>query len=170
MLEVIQQTAWGHFLMTFLSFAILLAIIFHFTWKPLKKVLDDRAEKIENEAAQAEISRKQNEELKNQMVHEKREMQAQLAEEKKRMKKEMDSKRIAMEEEVSVELANEREEAQKQIEADRRQMLHDMKDQMARLSVNIAEEIIKRQVQVSDHQALVDELQREMEEKSHDEN
>lgn len=55
-----------------------------------------------------------------------------------------------------------RTQAELSIQRERRQMLESMEDQIGKLSIEIAEQVLRREVNSEDHQQLISELVLEM--------
>lgn len=162
MLELLQATALGHFLMTLVSFVLLLLIVYKFAWGPISKILEDRQQKIENEQQMAEADR-----TKAQSLAEEAEADRKQARQDANDILQASNQRIEQEkqrsiEEAEIEISRKRRRDEEAIEQERKDMIAAMGNQVADLSVDIASQILQREVSAEDHQQLIDDLILEM--------
>lgn len=144
---------------TTLTFIILLVLLRKFAWKPILSAVNTREESISNALNAAEEAKKEmqnlqasNEKLlieareeRDAMLKEAREMKTQMVEEAKNVAKVEADKMITSAKEV---IANEKKAA-----------LTELKNQVATLSIEIAEKVVKEQLSSDDKQKqLVDGL------------
>ncbi|MBA5728846.1 F0F1 ATP synthase subunit B [Aerococcaceae bacterium INB8] len=162
MLESILQTGVGHFLMTIISFAILLFIVSKFAWDPISKILQEREEMIEsniNDAKTAKKNAEATEDEAREMLTNARTEANKLVQDTKWQVSKMKADQI---EQAKEEIEEMRTQAELSIQRERRQMLESMEDQIGKLSIEIAEQVLRREVNSKDHQQLISELVLEM--------
>jgi len=142
-----------------LMFIIVLVILKKFAWKPILNALEKREKSIEDSLRSAELAKEEMEKMKadNKLV------MAQARKERDEMLKET--------KQASEKLLNEArgkasEEAKKIIESARQQIRHEktvaiseIRDQVAELSVDIAEKVLREKLKSSkEQQELMDKL------------
>lgn len=162
MLELITQTGLGHFLMTVISFAILLFIVYKFAWGPISKILGEREEIVKKNLTDAKEAKENAEliynEARESLVNARTEANKLLQDTKWQISK-MKADNI---DKVKQEIEEMRTQAKESLERERRQMLESMEDQIGQLSIEIAEQILRREVNSDDHKQLISDLVLEM--------
>lgn len=162
MLELITQTGLGHFIMTVISFVILLFIVYKFAWDPISEILKEREDLVEkniNEAKEANIeAEKVNEEARQALVKARSDANKLIQDTKWQISK-MQSENI---ENTKLEIEEMRHQAEESLVRERRQMLESMEDQIGQLSVEIAKQILRREVNSDDHKQLIADFILEM--------
>ncbi len=146
-----------------ISFSILLYILIKFAWKPILKALKSRertiasrlqaAQKARDELAKIEFGNEQITNLakreREQILREAREVRQQIVEEAKREAKEEGAKII--------------EAARQSIDHEKQLAIEELRKQMAALSIDIAEKLLKEKLtDEAEQQALIDRLAREI--------
>ena len=144
---------------TIITFLILLFILRKFAWKPILGAVSEREASIKDALASAEDAKKEmqnlqadNEKLikearaeREAMLKDAREIKAKMIEDAKGEAKAEADKMIA--------------QAQSAIEAERKSAIADLKNQVASLSVEIAEKVVKNELSDKDKQlGLVEEM------------
>lgn len=138
-------------------FAAVVAILGRFVWPKINAGLDDRAAKIRDEIAAAELAQQQAREALEQyernlaearaeaqkMIEEARARQTQIAAELKAK--------------ADVELGAMRERAMRDIEAARRAAVNEIYSEAADLATKAAGKILQREISPQDHRRLVEE-------------
>lgn len=140
-------------------FSIVWIILSKFAWKPLMKALDDRQSSIERSLKSAEEARlslatvKKEQEL---LIDEARQMRDQLIREAYRQQdKILAEARLNAQQSFDSQLEN----ARRQIEQEKKAAVHDIKNQIAQLSVEIASRLIKSELgEKTRQERLVNEL------------
>jgi F-type H+-transporting ATPase subunit b len=142
---------------TIVVFTLVFAILAVKVWPTIGKALDERANKIRDEIEAAEMARKQ---AKDSLD----EYQAKLAEaraEAQRMIDQAKSQQLAVaaseKAKLEAELSKERERALRDIEAAKRAAVAELYSQSAVLATTLASKILKRNINTSDHQQLIEE-------------
>lgn len=138
-------------------FSLVFAVLAVKVWPLISKGLDERANKIRDEIEAAEMARKQAKESLD-------EYQAKLAEaraEAQRMIDQAKSQQLAVaaseKAKLEAELSKERERALRDIEAAKRAAVGELYSQSAVLATTLASKILKRNINTTDHQQLIEE-------------
>lgn len=134
----------GTLLIQIINFIILCAILGHFCYKPVLKVLDDRRNRIKNDLDSAAASKADAEKLKESYEEQLRDAQAKAQEIVDKAVKEAKVLAEAQIKEAHDAIEKEKENAAKQIERERKDALDDLKSQVAVLSCDIAAKIISK--------------------------
>jgi F-type H+-transporting ATPase subunit b len=161
-MELVQPGIGLIFWMT-IAFSLLLWILAKFAWKPIMKGLKEREQTIEEALNTANKTREEMKELKfsNELLlkEAKEERDLILRDARKVKESIIESARIKANEEGNRIIENAREAIQNEKLA----AIHDMKNQLALLSIEIAEKIIKKELSGKDQQKefiqrLIDEV------------
>jgi len=161
-MELIQP-GFGLFFWMFVSFALLLWILGKFAWKPIMKALKEREDSIDNALHAADKAREEMEKPKvnNEILlnEAKEERDAILRDARKVRDKIIDEAR----EKANVEANRIVENAKERIENEKMAAMTDLKNQIASLSIDIAEKILHRELsdelkQKQYIQRLIDEV------------
>lgn len=163
MIEMIQQTAWGHFFITLVSFVLLLLIVLKLIWQPLQRVLNERQEQVSQSLSQAEAYQAESRQMKANLQAEMQALQEKNLKDHQRLQEELKEKQQVVDQKVQEELKRLQGQVHQQLEADRQVMKKDMEDQVVALSVDMAEKILKRQVRLADHQDLLVQFESQIE-------
>lgn len=134
----------GTLLMQIVNFVILCAILGHFCYKPVLKVLDDRKNRIKNDLDNAAKSKEDAAKLKESYEAALRDAQAKAQEIVDKAVKEAKVQAQAQIDEAHEAIAKTKEQASLQIERERKDALEDLKAQVAVLSCDIAAKIISK--------------------------
>ena len=141
----------GTLLMQIVNFIILCAILGHFCYKPVLKVLDDRKARIKNDLDSAA------EELKVSYEAQLKDAQAKAQEIVDKAVKEAKVQAQAQIDEAHASIAKAKEQASQQIERERKDALEDLKAQVAVLSCDIAAKIISKNMTPDANDRLIAE-------------
>lgn len=134
----------GTLLIQIINFIVLCAILGHFCYKPVLKVLDARKERIKNDLDAASRSKAAAEELKAGYETQLQEAQAKAQDIVNKAVKEAQVQAQAQIDEAHAAIEKEKENATKQIERERKDALENLKTQVAALSCDIAAKIISK--------------------------
>ena len=140
---------------TFISFAILFFVLKKFAWKPIVGTVNDREQSIKDALASAENAKKQMQNLtadnerilkearaeREMMIKEARDLKTKMISDAKEETKATTDKMII--------------QAQEAIENEKKSAMADLKNQVASLSVEIAEKIIKGELSNKDKQLKI---------------
>ena len=140
----------GTLLISILNFIILVAVLAHFCYKPVLKVMDDRRNKIRNDLdSAAKLKSDLEAELANAQVAAQGIVDKAVKEAKVQAQAQIDEAHAAIE--------REKVQAAKQIERERKDALEDLKTQVAALSCDIASKIISKNMTPDTNDRLIAE-------------
>jgi len=157
-MELVQPGIGLIFWMT-IAFGLLLWILAKFAWKPIMKGLREREDSIDEALNEANKAREEMKELKfsnEQLMKEAKEDRDVMLRDARKVKETMI--------EESKERANEEanriiENAKESIEYEKLAAIHDMKNQLAELSIEIAEKILREELKSPEkHKKLIEKL------------
>jgi F-type H+-transporting ATPase subunit b len=142
-----------------ITFALLIWILGKFAWKPIMKGLKEREESIDDALNAANKAREEMKELQfsnEQLMKEAREERDVILREARQVKdKIIDEAREKANEEANRII----ESAKETIEFEKMAALHEMKNELANLSIEIAEKIIREELSDKGrHKKLIDKL------------
>tara|TARA_B110000285_G_scaffold205363_1_gene243054 strand:- start:3074 stop:3568 length:495 start_codon:yes stop_codon:yes gene_type:complete len=144
---------------TFISFAILFFLLKKFAWKPIVGTVNDREKSIKEALASAESAKL---EMQNLTADNERILKEARAEREMMMKeaREIKTKMIADAKEEAKESADKMiAQAQSAIESEKKAAVAELKSQVASLSIEIAEKVMKSELSDSDKQLkLVEDM------------
>ena len=147
----------GTLLIQIINFVILCAILGHFCYKPVLKVLDDRKARIQNDLDSAAASKADAAKLKESYEEQLRDAQAKAQEIVDKAVKEAKVQAQAQIDEAHAAIELEKENATKQSARERKDALEDLKSQVALLSCDIAAKIISKNMTPADNDRLIAE-------------
>ncbi|MDY6084099.1 MAG: F0F1 ATP synthase subunit B [Dialister sp.] len=147
----------GTLLFSILNFLILVAVLGHFCYKPLLKVMEDRKNRIKGDLDHAATAKADAAKLKG-------ELEAQLADARVTAQgivdqavKEAKVQAQAQIDEAREVIEKEKEMAARQIQRERKDALEDLRDQVAVLSCDIASKIINENMTPDMNERLIAE-------------
>ena len=146
----------GTLLISILNFIILVAVLAHFCYKPMLKVMDDRRNKIRNDLDSAARSSAEAAKLKSDLEAELANAQVAQGIVDKAVK-EAKVQAQAQIDEAHAAIEREKVQAAKQIERERKDALEDLKTQVAALSCDIASKIISKNMTPDTNDRLIAE-------------
>lgn len=157
--KLINEFSAGLFFWQIILFVLLLILLRRFAWKPILKAVNDREEGIKNALAAAEEAKK---EMQNVTADSEKLLQEARAERESMLKeaRQIKEKMIAdAKEQAQVEGDKMIRAAQQSIEGEKTAAIADIKKQVATLSVEIAEKVLRDELSNKDKQLkLVDSL------------
>ena len=160
--KLINEFSLGLFVWQTLLFVLLILLLKKFAWKPILNAVNEREEGIKNALAEADKARQEMENLnadnerilkearteRDSMLKEARDIKNNLIEEAKEEAKAQGNKLI--------------EQAKSTIQSEKLAAIADIKNQVAELSMNIAEKVVKDELTNKDKQLkLVDQMLKE---------
>jgi F-type H+-transporting ATPase subunit b len=157
-MELVQPGIGLIFWMT-IAFALLIFILAKFAWKPIMKGIREREQSIDDALNAANKAREEMKELKfsnEQLLREAKEERDNIMREARKVKESIiENARLKANEEAQRIIENARES----IQFEKMAALHDMKNQLALLSIEIAEKILKEELaSKGKHKELVERL------------
>jgi F-type H+-transporting ATPase subunit b len=155
----------GLFIWTILTFLVLLGLLAKFAWKPLLQALDARQKTI---AGALDDARKAKEELERvqqdaarMMTEARRDAEAFIA----RARADADRFREELKQQASAQAQTIVANAERQVQQEAARAMAQFRQQAVELSFSIASKILRRTVTAADHERLVDEVARELEQR-----
>lgn len=150
---------WGLIFWTVLSFVVLLFLLKKFAWKPILHSVNEREGSILTALAEAENARK---EMQNLQADNERILKEARAERETMLKegREIKAKIVTDAKELAkVEADKMVKQAQMAIESEKKAAVADIKDQVASLSIEIAEKVLEEQLSNKEKQLkLVEDM------------
>ena len=146
------------FVVQFLSFLVLVIVVFVFAYKPVKKILKKRADYVENEIKEA----RENNLVAQKNVDEAKEMVAQskvrASEIIKNAEKQGQEKYDAIILQAKSDVEEMKVGAQEDIERAKEEAIKDIHDEMVKVALSASEEILKREVDTKDNKRLAEDF------------
>lgn len=145
-------------LFTFCNMLVTFAVLRHFLFKPVKQMIDDRQQEIDQMYADASAAKQKAADLEAEYQQHlqsiKAEQDAMLREATVRaQKREEEIVNAARTEAQALRTAAEAEMAQ-----ERKKAVNDLKNEIGGIAVEIASKVVEREINTADHQALIDEF------------
>ena len=146
------------FVIQFLSFAILLVVVFVFAYKPVKKILKKRADFVENEIKEARennlTAQRSIDEAKEIVASSKVQASAIIQKAEQQGQEQYDALIAQAKDEVVMM----KKDAEKDIERAKEEALQDIRNEMVKVALGASEEILKREVDNDDNKRLAEEF------------
>ena len=150
--------SWVSFVVQFLSFLILLLVVFFVAYKPVKRLLKKRSDHIEDEINQAEEKNI----LAAKSVNEAKELisssKAQASEIIKTAESQGQEKYDAIILEAKIEVAEMKKAAEEDIERAKEDAKQDIRNEMVNVALSASKEILKREVNNKDNVKLAEDF------------
>lgn len=144
--KLIEQFSLGLFVWQTVLFILLVLLLKKFAWKPILNAVSEREEGIKSALDEAENARKEMQNLNadnERILKEARIERDTLLKEAREMK---DSIITEAKEEAQVQANKVVEQAQATIQAEKQAAISDLKNQVAELSINIAEKVVRAEL------------------------
>ena len=145
-------------LFTFCNMMITFAVLKKFLFKPVKKMIDDRQAEIDTMYADADAAKQKAAELEQEYQQH---LQS-IRDERDTLLREATARAQKREEEIvgeaRAEAASIRAAAEADIAQERKKAVNDLKNEIGGMAVEIAGKVVEREINESDHQALIDEF------------
>lgn len=161
--KLIEEFSIGLFVWQTLLFLLLLYLLAKFAWKPILNAVNEREEGIKNALEEAENARKEMQNLNadnERILKEARIERDGMLKEAREMKEAIISE---AKDEAQIQANKVVAQAQATIESEKQAAIADLKNQVAELSVGIAEKVVRAELSEKDKQiALVKEMLKEV--------
>lgn len=161
--KLIEQFSFGLFFWQLFLFVGLLFLLKKFAWKPILEAVNTREEGIKNALASAEDAKK---EMQNLNADNERLLKEARAERDAMMKEAREIKESMIsdaKEEAKAEGAKIIEQAQATIQSEKNAAISELKNQVAELSVGIAEKVVRKELaNDKDQSQLIEDLLKEV--------
>lgn len=140
---------------TTVTFVILLVVLRKFAWKPILTMVKEREQSIEESLAEADKARKEMEQLKadnDRILKEARQERETILKEAREMKENIIGE---AKEKAGDEANNIVAQAREQIQNEKMAVLTDLKNQVAEMSIEIAEKVLEKELESKDKQSTL---------------
>ena len=145
-------------LFTFCNMMITFAVLKKFLFKPVKKMIDDRQKEIDTMYADADAAKQKAAELEQEYQQH---LQS-IRDERDTLLREATARAQKREEEIvgeaRAEAAALRAAAEADIAQERKKAVNDLKNEIGGIAVDIAGKVVEREINETDHKALIDEF------------
>ena len=141
-------------LFTFCNMMITFAVLKKFLFKPIKKMIDDRQAEIDTMYADADAAKQKAAELEQEYQQH---LQS-IRDERDTLLREATARAQKREEEIVAEAAALRAAAEADIAQERKKAVNDLKNEIGGIAVDIAGKVVEREINETDHKALIDEF------------
>lgn len=145
-------------LFTFCNMMITFAVLKKFLFKPVKKMIDDRQAEIDTMYADADVAKQKAAELEQEYQQH---LQS-IRDERDTLLREATARAQKREEEIvgeaRAEAAALRAAAEADIAQERKKAVNDLKNEIGGIAVDIAGMVVEREINETDHKALIDEF------------
>ena len=145
-------------LFTFCNMMITFAVLKKFLFKPVKKMIDDRQAEIDTMYADADAAKQKAAELEQEYQQH---LQS-IRDERDTLLREATARAQKREEEIvgeaRAEAAALRAAAEADIAQERKKAVNDLKNEIGGIAVEIAGKVVEREINETDHKALIDEF------------
>lgn len=154
--------SWLSFVVQFAALIVLLIVIFIFAYKPIKKMLNKRAEFIENNIKEAE------EKNASATVNQKESQEMLLASKKEasdiieKANNQAEINRQAVLQETRLEVEKMKKQAEIDIETSKQEALKQIHNEMVDVALSASEEILKREINKDDDARLAEEFVKQL--------
>ena len=146
----------GDMLYYLVSFIVMALLVWHFAWKPVTKMMNDRAKRVANDIDSAQQSREEAEQLAAKRQEELKGSRAEASQIVDNAKKSAETQKNEIVTAAQNDAQAVKEQAQKDAEQARVDALRGAKDEVANLSVEIATKLIQKNLNADDQKALID--------------
>lgn len=153
----VQNTMISNILVVTGSFVLLLILIKRFAWDSISAILKKREETIANDLDSAERSRIEAVKLEDQRKIQLHNSRSEAAEIIKQAKDSGEVIRQAIMTDAKEEASQMKEKAQTAIALEKQTAMLSIKDEVADLSLQIAEKILVQELSLENHQTLIDQ-------------
>ncbi len=135
---------------------ITFAILKKFLFKPVKKMIDDRQQEIDNLYADADNSKKEAEELRQQYDAKMKDAVAEGEQIIRTATRQAQDREEAILQDAQAKAARTMERAQEQIELEKKQAMNSLKDQVSDMALGIASAVLQEDIDSKKHTRLID--------------
>lgn len=154
-LEVISVNIW-HIVISLCNLLILFLIVKKFLYKPVRKMLAERANAVDAQYTQAESALKSAEADRQTYAQKLQEAGAETESILRTAKQNADAREQEIVANAERQAADILRRAQSEIELERKRAVADMQHEIADLSAALTEKLLEREVDAQDHRGLID--------------
>ncbi|WP_414842008.1 F0F1 ATP synthase subunit B [Enterococcus saccharolyticus] len=153
----VHNTMISNFVVVTGSFVLLLVLLKIFAWDSIAAIMKKREDKIANDLDSAEKSRIEAAKLEEERQMQLANSQTEAAEIIKNARDSGESSRQTILKDAEVEVTQMRDKAHNDIANERQAALSSVKDEIAGISLQIAEKILNQELSLESHKALIDQ-------------
>ncbi len=157
----------GLFIWTILTFFVLMALLARFAWRPLLQALERRQATIAKSLEDAQHARQELERLNRESAQMMRQARVEAEAVVSRSRSDAEVLREELKQKSRAEAAAIVKNAERQIQFETARAIQQVRSEAIDLSVAIASKILRRQVSKEDHERLVEETLKEVENNRH---
>ena len=143
---------------TFLAFVVFLWVMTRFAWKPIVKSLNERADKIEKDIADAKQMREEAEQEKKEYDEKLAAVQAEIEDMRKEGREHGEKIKLQLEDQAKEEAKNIIDRAKREIELEKKAVISELKTSTLENALKIASEVIKRNLTDDDQKKFAEEV------------
>ncbi len=153
---------WASFVVQFAALVIMILVVFFVAYKPVRKMLQKRADYVENNIRESELAKaeaeKNAQESKELLIASKKEASEIVASAKVTA---VDNQK-AMLEETQLEISKMKTQAEADIERSKLEAKEEIRQEMVSVALAASEEVLKREVNEKDNARLVENFIKDM--------
>ncbi|WP_261806971.1 F0F1 ATP synthase subunit B [Lapidilactobacillus luobeiensis] len=151
-----QDGSLGDSLVLIIAFILLLILLKIFAWKPVVKMMDDRQKKISDDLDGAADSRAKAEEMAAKRQAELKNSKAEAIQIVNTAKENGEKRRDQIVSDAQTEAAHVKDKAHSDADQVRTEALNSARAQVGQIAIDIAESLIKKDLDATDQQTLID--------------
>lgn len=148
-------SAIGTSIVLLVSFIVLLVALSYFVWKPVKKVMDDREQHIHAEINDAEQRKEESDRIKAENDELLKKTQSEISEMMDNAKEQAKKEQEAIIHDANTRANQLITDAKADVENEKEKAVRDINDQVAELSVLIAQKMISKEISQEEQEELV---------------
>lgn len=149
-------------IMAIINFLIMVVILNKFLYKPIVKVLDERKETIQGDLNQAEQSKQSAEELKQEYQDQLKGARRESQEIITRATKLGEESKDDLIRQAKLEADKMSAKAKEEIEREKTKAISEVRDEVANLSISVAEKILGQELGKKNHEKMIHEFVKEV--------
>lgn len=149
-------------IMAIINFLIMIAVLNKFLYKPILKVLDDRKATIQGDLNEAQQSKVDAEEIKQEYQEQLKGARRESQEIITRATKLGDESKESLIRQAKLETEKISAKAKEDIEREKSKAISEVRDEVANLSISIAEKILGQELDKNKHEKMVHEFVKEV--------
>ncbi len=153
----------GLFIWTIVVFLVLLALLSKFAWKPLLAALDARQKTIDSALENAQKARIELDKVHQETAKVLAEARVEAGNILSRTRADAERLREELRQKAIAEAAAVTKNAQQQIQGETARAVRQIRDEAANLSIAIASKLLRREVKLSDNEALIQDAIKQLE-------
>jgi F-type H+-transporting ATPase subunit b len=153
---------WGMLIAQMINFGILLAALTYFLYKPVLRVIDERATRVRQSMDHAAKLEHEVAEMEKERKKRLKEMDEQARSFLEQSRKQAEGAKKEIVDSAQAEVNQMLEKGRKQLEDERRKLLADLQKTVTSVSVQLAEKVLEREFSDSDQKRLMQALEKDV--------